>query len=87
MLWMSKIASGMQSDHSAVPSRNLLAEAAIAHYWGLADNLALLSVTGTPARIIGLDHRIGFIKEGRSSNRCHILCNAHRVAYSLRRRY
>ncbi|PIL36090.1 hypothetical protein GSI_01750 [Ganoderma sinense ZZ0214-1] len=54
----------MKSDHSAIPSRNLLAEAAIAHYWGLADNLALLSVTGTPARILGLDHRVGFIREG-----------------------
>ncbi|KAI1784103.1 hypothetical protein LXA43DRAFT_902257 [Ganoderma leucocontextum] len=58
----------MKSDHSAIPSRNLLAEAAIAHYWGLADNIALLSVIGTPARTLGLDHRIGFIKEGWPPN-------------------
>ena len=47
-----------------MPSRNLLAEAAMAHYWGLAEHIALASVISTPARIAGLDHRIGFIKEG-----------------------
>ncbi|EJF65056.1 hypothetical protein DICSQDRAFT_132576 [Dichomitus squalens LYAD-421 SS1] len=54
----------MKSDHSAIPSRNLLAEAAMAHYWGLPENIALASVISTPARILGLDHRIGFIREG-----------------------
>ena len=58
-----------QSDHSAIPSRLLIGEAAIAHYYGLPENVALASVISIPARILGLDHRIGYIREG--------LCDYH----------
>ncbi|KAI0630254.1 hypothetical protein C8Q77DRAFT_1137203 [Trametes polyzona] len=54
----------MKSDHSAIVSRNLIHEAAIAHFYGLPESLALASVISTPAKILGLDHRIGFIKKG-----------------------
>lgn len=54
----------MKSDHPVQNSRYLLYEAQQAHYYGLKANLALSSVTATPARIMGMDHRIGFIKEG-----------------------
>lgn len=45
-------------------SRNLLYEAQQAHYYGLSANLALASVTSTPATILGYDHRIGYLKVG-----------------------
>lgn len=45
-------------------SRHLVYEAQQAHYYGLAHNLALAAVTSTPATVIGLDHRIGFLKAG-----------------------
>lgn len=45
-------------------SRYLLYEAQQAHYYGLPANLALASVTLTPAQAMGMDHRIGFIREG-----------------------
>ncbi|KAF5371160.1 hypothetical protein D9758_004120 [Tetrapyrgos nigripes] len=54
----------MKSDHPVLNSRYLLYEAQQAHYFGLADNLALASVITTPARIMGQDHRIGYVKEG-----------------------
>ncbi|KAH7927128.1 carbohydrate esterase family 9 protein [Leucogyrophana mollusca] len=54
----------MKSDHPVQNSRYLLYEAQQAFYYGLPDNLALASVISTPARILGLDHRIGHIKEG-----------------------
>ncbi|KAJ7510331.1 hypothetical protein B0H11DRAFT_1958549 [Mycena galericulata] len=54
----------MKSDHSAIVSRYLVHEAQIAHYYGLSTSLALASVTSTPAEIMGLDHRIGFVKSG-----------------------
>ncbi len=54
-----------QSDHSVLNSRYLLYEAQQAHYYGLASNLALASVTTTPATVLGYDHRIGFIKPGK----------------------
>ncbi|KAI0769727.1 hypothetical protein BD413DRAFT_613748 [Trametes elegans] len=51
----------MKSDHPAIVSRNLLHEASVAHHFGLAENLALASVISTPAKTLGLDHRIGYI--------------------------
>ncbi|KAJ7636949.1 carbohydrate esterase family 9 protein [Roridomyces roridus] len=54
----------MKSDHPVLNSRHLVYEAQQAHYFGLPANLALASVTSTPARIMGQDHRIGRIIEG-----------------------
>ncbi|KAJ7698620.1 carbohydrate esterase family 9 protein [Mycena rosella] len=54
----------MKSDHPVLNSRHLIYEAQQAHYFGLAANLTLASVTSTPARIMGQDHRIGRIIEG-----------------------
>lgn len=54
----------MKSDHSAIQSRYLLHEAQQAHYWGLPAHTALKSVTVHSAEVLGLDHRIGYIREG-----------------------
>ncbi|KAH9474485.1 hypothetical protein JR316_0012944 [Psilocybe cubensis] len=54
----------MKSDHPVLDSRYLLHEAQQAHYFGLPPNLALASVTSTPATVLGYDHRIGYIKPG-----------------------
>jgi imidazolonepropionase-like amidohydrolase len=45
-------------------SRYLMFEAQQAHYYGLNPALALASVTSTPARAAGMDHRVGTIAEG-----------------------
>lgn len=45
-------------------SRYLLFDAQQTHYYGLPANLALASVTTTPANVVGLDHRIGYLKPG-----------------------
>ncbi|KAH7888767.1 carbohydrate esterase family 9 protein [Phlebopus sp. FC_14] len=55
----------MKSDHPVLNSRYLLFEAQQAYYYGLAENLAIASVTSTPARVLGLDHRIGYVKPGK----------------------
>ena len=54
----------MKSDHPVLNSRHLLFEAQQAHFYGLSANHALASVMSTPARIMGMDHRIGYLKEG-----------------------
>lgn len=46
-------------------SRYLLFEAQSAYYYGLPENLAIASVTSTPAKLLGLGHRVGFVKEGK----------------------
>ena len=47
-------------------SRYLMFEAQQAHYYGLNPALALASVTSTPAKAAGMDHRVGTIAEGLS---------------------
>lgn len=45
-------------------SRWLLHEAQQAHYYGLPANAALASVTTVPSKVLGLDYRLGYIREG-----------------------
>jgi imidazolonepropionase-like amidohydrolase len=58
----------MKSDHPVTNSRHLLYEAQQAHYYGLPAHLALSAVTITPARAMGLDHRIGLVEEGHDAD-------------------
>ncbi|EJD04405.1 composite domain of metallo-dependent hydrolase [Fomitiporia mediterranea MF3/22] len=68
----------MKSDHPVLNSRYLLYEAQQAHYYGLPDNLAIASVTSTPARVMGMSHRIGFIKNGYDAD--VVLWDSHPLA-------
>ncbi|KAH9858830.1 hypothetical protein C2E23DRAFT_800280 [Lenzites betulinus] len=68
----------MKSDHSAIVSRNLLHEAATAHHFGLSENIALASVISTPAKVLGLDHRIGYIAQGYDAD--IVLWDSHPLA-------
>ncbi|OSD06097.1 carbohydrate esterase family 9 protein [Trametes coccinea BRFM310] len=68
----------MKSDHSVLNSRFLLYEAQQAYYYGLPHNLALAAVTSTPARIMGQDHRIGYVSEGYDAD--IVLWDSHPLA-------
>jgi imidazolonepropionase-like amidohydrolase len=54
----------MKSDHPVLDSRYLMFEAAQAHHYGLNFSKALSSVTVNSARAVGLDHRLGYVREG-----------------------
>lgn len=54
----------MKSDHPVLDSRYLVYEAAQAHHYGLNSSQALGSVTTHPARAMGMDHRLGYVREG-----------------------
>ncbi|OJT07645.1 hypothetical protein TRAPUB_1485 [Trametes pubescens] len=56
----------------------LLFEAQQAYYYGLPHNLALSAMTITPATILGLDHRIGFLEEGYDTD--IVLWDSHPLA-------
>jgi imidazolonepropionase-like amidohydrolase len=45
-------------------SRYLLYEAQQAFYYGLEAGKALCAVTTTPAEVLGLGWRVGYVKEG-----------------------
>ncbi|KAI0030405.1 carbohydrate esterase family 9 protein [Vararia minispora EC-137] len=68
----------MKSDHPVLNSRYLLYEAQQAHYYGLAPSLALQAVTTKPAKVIGLDHRVGYVKEGWDADL--VLWDSHPLA-------
>ena len=40
-------------------------QAQLAYVYGLPENLAIASVTSTPAEVMGMGHRIGYVKEGQ----------------------
>ncbi|KAJ7164026.1 carbohydrate esterase family 9 protein [Mycena crocata] len=54
----------MKSDHPVLNSRYLLYEAQQAYFYGLPENLAISAVTRNPAEVMGMGHRIGYIREG-----------------------
>ncbi|KIJ40920.1 hypothetical protein M422DRAFT_780574 [Sphaerobolus stellatus SS14] len=70
----------MKSDHPGLNSRFLLFEAQQAHYYGLPANVALSSVSTTPAEIMGLAHRIGYIKKGHDAD--IVIWDAHPLSLS-----
>lgn len=57
-----------QTDHPIINSRYLIHEAQQAYYFGLPEHLALASVTSTPAKAAGLDHRIGILEKGADAD-------------------
>ncbi|TDL19418.1 carbohydrate esterase family 9 protein [Rickenella mellea] len=68
----------MKSDHPAIVSRYLMHESQQAHYYGLPSHVAMSAVISTPAEVMGLDHRIGFIREGYDAD--VVLWDSHPLA-------
>ncbi|KAF8590874.1 hypothetical protein K439DRAFT_1627298 [Ramaria rubella] len=68
----------MKSDHPVLDSRFLLYEAQQAHFYGLPADVALSSVTTTPANVLGLGHRIGYLKENYDAD--IVLWDSHPLA-------
>lgn len=54
----------MKSDHPVLDSRYLIYEAAQAHHYGLNFSQAMGSVTMHSAKVMGMDHRLGYVREG-----------------------
>ncbi|KAF8914186.1 carbohydrate esterase family 9 protein [Gymnopilus junonius] len=58
----------MTTAHPVINARYLMHEAQQAYYFGLPPNLALASVSSTPAIALGLSHRIGILEEGSDAD-------------------
>lgn len=71
-LWAGKILAdhgvpvAYKSDHvtAETSAKYLLYQAATAHSFNLSEALALQSVTSVPAKSLGIDHRVGYIRPG-----------------------
>ncbi|KDQ09069.1 hypothetical protein BOTBODRAFT_165096 [Botryobasidium botryosum FD-172 SS1] len=68
----------MKSDHPVTDSRYLPYQAAQAHYYGLPTELALASVTTTPAEAAGFGHRLGYVRKGYDADL--VLWDSHPLA-------
>ncbi|BFZ63283.1 hypothetical protein YB2330_004404 [Saitoella coloradoensis] len=64
-----------KSDHPVLNAQDLIHEARVGHHFGLAEDLAFAAVTGTPAKALGLSHRVGFLREGYDAD--VVLWDAH----------
>lgn len=62
------ICTGISTHHPDVPAELLLLSAAVAVKEGMSNKEALKAITINPARCLGLDHRIGSIREGKDAD-------------------
>ncbi|KAL4789276.1 hypothetical protein BDV19DRAFT_397207 [Aspergillus venezuelensis] len=82
-LWAGKILSDQgvavayKSDHGLdeLNARYLLFQAATAHSFHLDEELALQSITSVPAKSLGIDHRVGFVRPGHDADL--VVWNSH----------
>jgi imidazolonepropionase-like amidohydrolase len=56
------------SSASELNLRRLRQEAGLAVAWGLPRNVALAAITGTPAKLYGLDGELGLVAKGRRAD-------------------
>ena len=59
-------------------AQHLLYEAQIGHHYGLDEDLAIASLTSVPAKALGLDHRIGYLRVGYDAD--VVLWDSHPLA-------
>ncbi len=59
---------GFNTDSPVVPQEQLPMQAAIAVRLGLADDVAIRALTINPARIAGIDHRVGSLTAGKDAD-------------------
>jgi imidazolonepropionase-like amidohydrolase len=64
LLFEAGIPVALKSDHPVLNSQHMAFEAAKAVHYGLPEQEAFKSITSVPAKALGLDHRVGSLKEG-----------------------
>ncbi|CAG8948765.1 hypothetical protein HYFRA_00001887 [Hymenoscyphus fraxineus] len=82
-LWAGKILANhgvpvaYKSDHvdEETNAKYLLFQAATGHAFHLPEDLALQSVTSVPAKSVGIDHRVGYAREGYDADL--VIWNSH----------
>ena len=67
-LYEAGIEFAMMTDHPVIPEQYLPVCAAIAVREGLPEEAALRSITINPAKIVGIDDRLGSLEEGKDAD-------------------
>lgn len=68
LLWKNGVTVSLHTDNPVIEERNFIEQAAIINHYGMPDEAALQAVTLNPAKILGLDQRVGSIDAGKDAD-------------------
>jgi imidazolonepropionase-like amidohydrolase len=68
LLWKSGVLVSLHTDNPVVEERNYIEQAAIITHYGTPEEAALQMVTINPAKILGIDNRVGSIDPGKDAD-------------------
>lgn len=68
VLWENGIEFAMMTDHPVIPEQYLTVAAALSVREGLPEYEALKSITINPAKIVGIDDRVGSLEPGKDAD-------------------
>lgn len=68
ILWKQGVLVSLHTDNPVIEERDYIEQASIVNHYGLPDEAALQMVTINPARILGIDNRVGSIDVGKDAD-------------------
>jgi len=68
LLWKNGVTVSFHTDNPVTEDRYYIEQAAFAAHYGMPDEAALEAVTINPARILGVDKRVGSIEPGKDAD-------------------
>jgi len=68
LLWKQGVTVSFHTDNPVLEERHYIGEAVIATHYGMPDEAALEAITINPARILGIDQRLGSIEVGKDAD-------------------
>jgi imidazolonepropionase-like amidohydrolase len=68
ILWKEGVTVSLHTDSPVIEEKNYIEQAAIVNHFGTPDEAALQMVTINPARILGIDQRVGSIDPGKDAD-------------------
>ncbi|HET7841283.1 MAG TPA: amidohydrolase family protein [Terriglobia bacterium] len=68
ILWKEGVTVSLHTDNPVIEERNYREQASIISHYGMPDEAALQTVTINPAKILGIDSRVGSIDTGKDAD-------------------
>ena len=68
LLWKNGVIVSMHTDSPVMEDRDYRLQAAIALHYGLPEDVAMQTLTINPAKILGIDNRVGSIEPGKDAD-------------------
>jgi len=68
ILWKEGVLVSLHTDNPVIEERDYIEQASIVNHYGMPDEAALQAVTINPAKILGIDNRVGSIDVGKDAD-------------------